>query len=337
MLIDERDKGLIPLSQSGSGLRTVILVLLNLIVYPWLVKNAPLSQFIFAFEELENNLHPAVQRRLFMYLRRKAVQEGCYLFLTTHSNVVIDLFGRDEHAQILHVTHDGQRASVRRVTTYVGHRSIFDDLEVRASDVLQTNCVVWVEGPSDRVYFNKWVDVWTGGELKEHVDYEVCFSAGTLLAHYSFDDPVREQERIQALRVNRNAVVLIDSDKTRADDEKLKARAERVANEVSEMGGIAWITDGKEVENYIPNEVLEIVVRKAGIKPKNKHANIFTFLKNHRAGDFSKRKVELAEKVCEHLTREMLSGHLDLGARLENICDQIRRWNRERPSASKTS
>ena len=327
------------MSRTGSGVKTILLVLLNLYLVPDVIKTTtnsnevPPSKFLFGFEELENNLHPSLQRRLFLYLRRFAENESCKFFITTHSHVVIDLFSRDEQAQIIHVTHDGECATVQRVTTYVGHNSVFDDLEVRASDLLQTNCVVWVEGPSDRVYLNKWVELWTGGKLKEHVDYEICFSAGTLLAHYSFDDPIKDEERIQALRVNRNAIILIDSDKANGDDDKLKARAERVAQEVTQMGGIAWVTDGKEVENYIPYEVLKVLVNVPGARPKNKHGSVFKFLKAQKAGDFSGRKVELAERVCELLTRDMLAEHLDLGEKLETVCEQIRQWNHDRPSS----
>src|SRR5262245_35124487 len=72
--LGEEKKGLIPLSSSGSGLKTVILVLLNLLVVP-AIENKPKSNFAFGFEELENNLHPALLRRLFQFLENYAVNE----------------------------------------------------------------------------------------------------------------------------------------------------------------------------------------------------------------------------------------------------------------------
>src|SRR5690606_34664857 len=56
VFLGEEHKGLVPLSSSGSGLKTIILVLLNLLVIP--AKSKKDQKFIFAFEELENNLHP---------------------------------------------------------------------------------------------------------------------------------------------------------------------------------------------------------------------------------------------------------------------------------------
>ena len=61
--LGEAAKGLVPLSKSGSGLKTVLLVLLNLLVVPELEQDTAKkgrSRFVFAFEELENNLHPAL-------------------------------------------------------------------------------------------------------------------------------------------------------------------------------------------------------------------------------------------------------------------------------------
>ena len=89
--ISEKTKGLISLSRSGSGLKTIILVLLNLLVVPK-IKNAGESLFTFAFEELENNLHPALLRRLFQYLENYVVNKKATIFLTTHSSIALDFF-----------------------------------------------------------------------------------------------------------------------------------------------------------------------------------------------------------------------------------------------------
>ena len=55
------------LSKSGSGLKTIILILINLYIIPNL-KEYKGKKIIYAFEEIENNLHPALQRRIFEYI-----------------------------------------------------------------------------------------------------------------------------------------------------------------------------------------------------------------------------------------------------------------------------
>jgi putative ATP-dependent endonuclease of OLD family len=247
IFLEENKKGLIALSESGSGLKTVILALVNILLVP-IYHNQKLEDFIFAFEELENNLHPGLQRRLLTYIRKIALEHKCCFILTSHSNVVIDLFSKDDQAQIIHTTHNGEFASVNRVQTYIQNRGILDDLDVRASDILQSNAIVWVEGPSDRHYFNAWMSFFSEGKLKEGTHYQCVFYGGRLLSHLSAAIDVENE--ISILRVNRNAILLMDSDKkaraTRINDTK-----KRMKKEIDEIGGYSWITKGKEVENYI--------------------------------------------------------------------------------------
>ena len=179
--LEEESKGRIALSQSGSGLQTILLVLVFLYLVPAKEKEN-IDRYIFAFEELENNVHPALQRRLFLYLRDFALASNTHFFITTHSNVVIDLFSSDAEAQLIHTTHDGKKATASRVRAYVQRREILDDLDIRASDLLQSNGVVWVEGPSDRLYFKRWVQIWSDGELREGAHYQCVFYGGRLLA-----------------------------------------------------------------------------------------------------------------------------------------------------------
>src|SRR5262249_40105421 len=109
ILEDKREQTMVPLRHAGSGIKTVLLVLANLHLVPQL-NGRELKQFVFCFEEIENNLHPAAQRRLFRLLRDKAIQHGCVFFLTTHSSCVIDMFSRDPEAQLVHVRNDGNEA-----------------------------------------------------------------------------------------------------------------------------------------------------------------------------------------------------------------------------------
>ena len=108
IFLEEKSKGWIALSPSGSGLKTIILVLIYTLLIPR-SENKKIDNYIFGFEELENNLHPALQRRLFLYLEKFALTNNTHLFITTHSNVVIDLFSNDKHAQLFNVANDGKK------------------------------------------------------------------------------------------------------------------------------------------------------------------------------------------------------------------------------------
>jgi hypothetical protein len=195
VFLTERAKGTIALSHSGSGLKTILLVIGFFVLVPYIQK-LPLSRFIFAFEELENNLHPALQRRLMRYVIDNAKKEQTLVFLTTHSNVVIDMFSHDREAQIIHVTYSDGNSRARRAQTYVENRGVLDDLDVRASDLLQSNVVIWLEGPSDRLYLNRWIELLTEGQLTEGTHYQCVFYGGRLLAHLSASDPTVDADEV---------------------------------------------------------------------------------------------------------------------------------------------
>lgn len=330
IFLQEEEKGLVSLIHSGSGVKTVLLVLAFLHLIPH-YEQKPLSQYIFGFEELENNLHPALQRRLLLYLRKQAEAKGCHFFLTTHSNVCIDLFAHDEMAQILHVTHDRRSASAKGVVTYVDNRGILDDLDLRASDLLQANGLIWLEGPSDRLYFNRWMDLWTNGMLKEGAHYQCVFYGGRLLAHLSAADPdVKADDVVRLLRVNRNAILIMDSDK-RAEQDEINATKIRLVEEVKGFGGMAWVTFGKEIENYIPMKALRALFPNTAMESLQKHQEVAAFLDDIQtdAGkQFLRKKVLFAEQISPYLTKESLASTLDLPERLDQAVRMIRSWNR---------
>lgn len=332
LFLEEAGKGRIALSQSGSGLKTILLVLGLVYLMPS-IEQRNLGEYLFGLEELENNLHPALQRRLFLWLRQRALDSGCHFFVTTHSNVVIDLFAHDAEAQILHVTHSGVEAAVRRVTTHVDNCGILDDLDVRASDLLQANGIVWLEGPSDRLYFNRWIELVTGGEIKEGAHYQCVYYGGRLLAHLSAEAPgVEADEVVRILRVNRNAIMMIDSDK-RSSHAQLNSTKQRIISEIEAIGGIAWVTAGREVENYLPVQALRHLYSSPTLEPVGRYQEFAEYLDAARQGEgkiFLRNKVLYADRVVPHLDGRGIDAMLDLKDRLDSCVERIRRWNSAR-------
>ncbi|MCH8863415.1 MAG: AAA family ATPase [Proteobacteria bacterium] len=298
IFLKERHKGLIPVSQSGSGLKTIILVLIHMHLLP-IVDQKALDQTVFAFEELENNLHPSLLRRLLQYLARKQEELGCTFVLTTHSGVMIDWFSRRDDAQIIHVTHDGKNAVCRNSASYMDNKRILDDLDIRASDILQSNGIIWVEGPSDRIYLKRWIEIWSDGQLLEGTHYQCMPYGGRLLNHFEGLPPDEVKKGIAILGINRNAAVVIDSDKKRVGKSgrifsKINDTKCRIRDEVKRVGGFVWITEGKEIENYISIETLRQFLGKPKLEPIDKLTPIFD-----TAGltKFRKPKADLAVEL----------------------------------------
>lgn len=298
IFLSEPGKGAIPLSSSGSGLKTIFLIVAFLRLLPK-VRNRPIGDFIFAFEEPEGHLHPALQRRLMSFIRDEATSHGATVFITTHSNTIIDQFAKQNDAQIIHVTHDGASTKAHSVSTYLESNGVLDDLDVRASDLLQANGIVWVESPSDRLYFNRWIELWTDGKLLEGTHYQCVFYGGRLLAHLDAQPIEEAPVRVQLLRVARNAILLMDSDKA-AENDELNSTKVRLMKELIEVGCECWVTLGREVENYIGQSALASVVPSSK-KPLRQYESFADYLqKNSSPAErkkFERDKVGFAARV----------------------------------------
>lgn len=242
--------------------------------------------------------------------------------------MAIDFFARDPDAQILHVTHDRSTSVVRRVDEYAHSRAMLDDLDIRASDLLQSNGLVWVEGPSDRIYFRRWVDLWSEGKIREGIHYQCLFYGGKLLKHISCDDPGSDQSRVEILATNRNAIILIDSD-LKVENKPLPKTKARIVAEMERIGGISWVTYGKEIENYLPIELLSAAAGIA-VGPLRRDQVVWRAIDRVQKGQgakFERDKVKFAEDMAAQLSRSHLQTTYDLGARLTDVCARIRQWN----------
>ncbi|SEN74736.1 ATP-dependent nuclease [Palleronia pelagia] len=330
----EDDKGDIRLSQSGSSLRTVFIVLAFLRLYPEIAKTGFASRLIFCLEEPENNLHPALLRRLIDFLAHQRAERNFSLVITTHSALCIDLAAKRNDSTILHVKRDDGRTICQNAMEYSGKSSILSDLDVRGSDILQANGVIWVEGPSDRVYVNRWIEVLSRGSLREGIHYSILFYGGKLLSHFDSLPPESLPEKVSMLAINRNVSVVIDSDrrpnawktkggKPRRPQKRLNATKREIIHQVELQGGHTWVTAGKEIENYVPAAVWEELTGKK-LNIQDEYQDIPSI---YEVSQVAATKVDLAHRAEEYIDESAMVGHLDLQQQVKTLCEHIRSWN----------
>lgn len=325
--IDNHDSR-VALSKMGSGIKTVILVLLNLIVKP-AIDGKNTNNYIFAFEELENNLHPSLQRKLYEYIKQYSKINKSYFFLTTHSNVVIDTFSTIKEAQLLHIKNNGNSSECSTVISYAKTKNIIEDLGLKASDILQTNGVIWVEGPSDRNYINGWLSL-LNPELKEGLHYSIMFYGGRLLSNLSFDFKWLQKELIPLLKINRNAFVIIDRDGKGIKTELNKTKV-RIGEEIGEKN--CWVTKGREIENYLRDQTINSWLKNShdiSLKVNNdKNVKLEDIICNSGKDiklKYNRNKTVFSSEIIEYMSLEDLE-ILDLKEKLKTLTEQIRIWN----------
>lgn len=325
--IDDDINGRVALSKCGSGLKTVFLVLLNFITFP-IIENNITDNRIYIMDELENNLHPALQRRLFSFIYQYAIENDCIIFLTTHSNVVIDLFSGKEKCSLYSMFRQDGNIKMQEMITLSQKKTILEELDIRASDLLQTNAIIWVEGPSDRIYINKIIQL-SNKNLKEGIHYQFLYYGGRLLSHYSASEKGID-DLISILFINKNSIIVIDSDKT-SKQKQINDTKKRIQDEFVKQDLLCWITKGREIENYIPMSVLRKYYQNEQLPILEIYEDIGKYLEKIQEGlgvKFENKKVNFAEEIVQYFEYEDIENYMDLHERIGSIVLLIKKWNK---------
>lgn len=228
----------VPLDHVGAGVREVVAI-----------AHAALTggtANVICVEEPENCLHPKAVRRM---LRSVTDRTGSQLFVSTHSAAVVD--ARPD--AVIQLSRTGGETIANSVTRPTQHFEVIRALGHSPAELVLTPCVLWVEGPSDRLYFRTWL---AAHNIFEGVHYQTMFYAGSLGAHVTLAADVDPDEVMAAVRrLSRRCVLVADSDRGTAD-QKVKPHVARFQEELADDDhALLVVTPGREVENYIPREL----------------------------------------------------------------------------------
>ena len=293
------------LDQLGTGVSQIVMLLSHL----WINKDVNLNVFL---EEPEANLHPEAVVKLVSIFEKELVNHRFYI--TTHSPSLIDCLN-ENWAVYRTLKSPNGASSITPNDNVIKHYETLDSLGVKASQILQANTVLWVEGPSDRIYLKKWIDIYSDGELKEGKDYSFLYFGGTNLASFTALDDI-DENLINILSTSRKAYLIADSDcssQTNRDDGDFKAYLSSMLNRLqaakSDNSGLdstvedyvkVWITEGREIENYICKDLFFNVLTSQGFQRESigKGDNRKDLkLKSTQASDFRFEKFDSFDKA----------------------------------------
>ena len=293
------------LDQLGTGVSQIVMLLSHL----WINKDESLNVFL---EEPEANLHPEAVVKLVNIFEKELVNHR--FFITTHSPSLIDCLN-ENWAVYRTLKLSNGASSISPNDNIIKYYETLDSLGVKASQILQANTVLWVEGPSDRIYLKKWITIFSEGDLIEGKDYSFLYFGGTNLASFTVLDDV-DQNLINMLSTSRKAYLITDSDcstqvnrdsgifKTYLDSmlDRLKiANAGCVGIESSvEDYFKVWITEGREIENYVCKDLLFETLIGKGFKREaigKREGRKLLELKITRSSDFNFEKFHSFDKA----------------------------------------
>ncbi len=231
----------------GDGVQNILMLL-----YP--IFTCENQSWIF-IEEPELNMHPGMQS-LFIrtILSHKVIQKkSLRFFIVTHSNHLLDVGVDTNRVSFYTLTNSGKTSILTNQLS--PNNNVLRELGVFNSSVVMSNCSIWVEGVSDRLFIKGFLKVYFDKfpkqALVEGYNYSFLEYAGNNLAHYDFTDEVETRNIKSFLLTNR--IFLL------ADHDNGKESKHSKFEELSDNKDFVYETTvSKEIENLVPPKLLKL-------------------------------------------------------------------------------
>lgn len=273
----------------GDGLQSLICIL-----FPIFMEKG--KEHYFFIEEPELNLHPQLQKKLINLLSAPIFNQHQY-FITSHSAHIID----HENASIYNFTKKDKKTKITHLDNQSKIVSALNIMGYTPSDLLQTNFIIWVEGPSDKIYINYLLNK-LSPELIENQHYVIMFYGGSSGKKLLLND----DSLSTYLNINRNFAWIMDSDRnSSAPTDKNYLEAKEISDKLSSFSIYTWITPYKEFENHIDSELFLQAVRDilreedAELTDNGNYSDRFLIKTKEKLNKSPKQNIKLTNKLYD--------------------------------------
>ncbi|WP_256392873.1 ATP-dependent nuclease [Natronoarchaeum rubrum] len=219
----------VPVGERGSGVGSMFVLSL---VEAYRERHVDEGYFLL-FEEPGVWLHPEAKREMLGSLKQIA-QSGGQIMLSTHSPIFIDRRG---HGELHLVQREDGKTSVRMVDE--DYLSAVEELGARNSDILQSDFVIYTEGPSDasilRTIAREYVEDWE----RKNITIQHLGGTGNIQSCHPED----------LEGINHNFCFLLDSDR-RHEDAAPSDAVQQIRDDCRGLRAFVHILEKREIENY---------------------------------------------------------------------------------------
>lgn len=238
----------------GDGIKAIIILAFTIFEN----RDKPHALFI---DEPELYLHPGLQR---VFINTISKFENLQVFITTHSNHFLDMTFEAEH-DISVYTFKKKKGETEAEESFIienvsnADHNVLDLIGVRNSSVFLSNCTIWVEGISDRIYIRKYLELYQAKLADklflEDLHYSFVEYGGGNITHWSFlDDEHVDDDTHRNINVDRlcgKLFLIADND----GDTKTK-RHEQLQEKLGPQQYFR-LEKSREIENLLPPSILK--------------------------------------------------------------------------------
>lgn len=247
----------------GDGIQQLITMLFY--IYIW----KDCENKVFFIEEPETYLHPGILRRFIEVINMEQFKNHQF-FITTHSNAILDTSSDTDIKMSIFKFKKNQKEQDANPEFLIeqcnnGDVSLLNELGIRNSSVFLSNCSIWVEGITDRMYFKHYLNLYlkeNDKNFRENIDYTFIEYGGGNIVHFDFNLE-NSSERINAKYINNKIFLITDNDNLDPEHDKAKIKRKKELEEC--LGDNYQDLQVLEVENLISKNILKEVLIKQNV------------------------------------------------------------------------